>query len=587
MKYSSIPLAQAVVSQCKNELIKHIIISPGSRNAPLILSFTSDSFFKCYSVVDERSAAFFALGMAQQLNEPVALVCTSGSALLNYYPAITEAYYSQIPLVVLSADRPEYLIDRGDGQTIRQKNVFANHIGLQAHLQQDLTHSFAKVKTYQQNVPEDPNELHEAQKILHQTNKNTVKEALVYAKKNQLPVHLNIPFEEPLYKTVEVQLAPRKATALSNISDKIPDSLLVSSLEKHPKVMVLVGVLAPNTIKEEQLKSLAESNALVLTETTSNLCSDSFVSSIDSLIAPIEKAPNSADLFEHLQPDLLITFGGAIVSKKIKSFLREHPPKSHWHIGYESARDTYFCLKENFKMSQGDFIDQLVQHPSKTPYKNHWVNEYKQLLKQADSFVIQAPFSDFKVHNTIVNNLPKGTLVHYSNSTAIRYSQLFPPICKVSIYCNRGTSGIDGSTSTAVGASWIHKKLSVLVSGDLSFFYDSNAFWNRYVSPNFRVILLNNQGGGIFRILPTGKEDEAFESFFETPHLLKAKDLCSLYGLEYRSASDLESSEVELTRLFEPTEKAVILEIFTPRKVNDLVLNGYFETLSKNVFSKE
>ncbi len=585
MKYSSIPLAQAVVSQCKNELIKHIVISPGSRNAPLILSFTSDPFFNCYSVVDERSAAFFALGMAQQLKEAVALVCTSGSALLNYYPAITEAFYSQIPLVVLSADRPDYLIDRGDGQTIRQRNVFVNHIGFQAHLKQDLTHSLSKVKAFQKNIPEDPKELQVAQEFLHQTNINTVKEALVYAKENQMPVHLNTPFEEPLYNTVELQLTSKKATALSTASDKLPKDLLANNLDKFPKVMVLVGVLPPNTIEEEQIKSLAESTALVLTETTSNLCSDSFVSSIDSLIAPIEKAPNSADLFKQLQPDLLITFGGAIVSKKIKSFLREHPPKSHWHIGFESARDTYFCLKDHFKISQGEFIDQLLQYPSKTPYKNHWVKEYKQLLKQADSYVIQAPFSDFRVHKALVENLPKGALVHYSNSTAIRYSQLFPPTIRVSIYCNRGTSGIDGSTSTAIGASWIHKELSVLVSGDLSFFYDSNAFWNRYVNPNFRVILLNNQGGGIFRILPTGKDDEAFESFFETPHLLKAKELCNLYGLEYRSAFDLESTESELSQLFNPTEKAVVLEIFTPRKVNDLVLNGYFETLSKNVFS--
>ena len=138
MKYPKIPLAQTVVELCKAKNIKHIIISPGSRNAPLTLGFSTNKFFKCYSIVDERSAGFFALGIAQQIKCPVAILCTSGSAMLNYYPAISEAFYSDIPLIVLSADRPKHLINIGDGQTINQKHVFENHILYSAYLKLDL-----------------------------------------------------------------------------------------------------------------------------------------------------------------------------------------------------------------------------------------------------------------------------------------------------------------------------------------------------------------------------------------------------------------------------------------------------------------
>jgi len=138
MKYSKIPLSQTVVTLCKTHNIRHIVISPGSRNAPLTIGFTHDDFFNCYSIVDERCAAFFALGIAQQIQEPVAVVCTSGSALLNYYPAVSEAYYSHIPLVVLSADRPQCLVGIGDGQTIKQKNVYGDHVLYSANLKLDL-----------------------------------------------------------------------------------------------------------------------------------------------------------------------------------------------------------------------------------------------------------------------------------------------------------------------------------------------------------------------------------------------------------------------------------------------------------------
>ena len=202
MKHSSIPSAQLVVQHCKAKKLQNIVISPGSRNAPLIIGFTEDPYFTCYSIVDERSAAFFALGIAQQLKEPVALVCTSGSALLNYYPAIAEAFYSGIPIVAITADRPVYKIDVGDGQTIRQDHVFDRHIGYSANLRQDVTHSLARVQKYaSQWLKEGTAE--ENQSEIKQFNDSELNKALNVAVQVKLPVHINVPFEEPLYDTVD------------------------------------------------------------------------------------------------------------------------------------------------------------------------------------------------------------------------------------------------------------------------------------------------------------------------------------------------------------------------------------------------
>lgn len=202
MKYSSIPSAQSVVLHCKAKGIQDIVISPGSRNAPLTISFTEDSYFNCYSIVDERCATFFALGMAQQSQKPVAVLCTSGSALLNYYPGIAEAFYSNIPLVAISADRPLYKIDIGDGQTIRQDYVFERHIGFSANLKQDVGHASEKVRKYAPDYIEN-DDLVGTQKSIQAFNDCQLNQALNTVLNEKLPVHINVPFEEPLYNTID------------------------------------------------------------------------------------------------------------------------------------------------------------------------------------------------------------------------------------------------------------------------------------------------------------------------------------------------------------------------------------------------
>ena len=349
MKHSSIPSAQSVVMHCKAKGIENIVISPGSRNAPLTISFTEDSFFKCFSIVDERSAAFFALGIAQQLRKPVAVVCTSGSALLNYYPAIAEAFYSDIPLVVISADRPVYKIDVGDGQTIRQDDVFHRHIGYSANLKQDVAHATDRVEKYAPELISEVGVIATQQKV-QAYNDLELNKAFNTTLSTGLPVHINVPFEEPLYNVLN---EPSVKPEISNgevEQESVADMGLYKGLWGSAKrKIVLVGVNHPNAIEQRFLDILGnDPSVLVLTESTSNLHHPNFFPSIDSIVAPIEKSEDSEELFKKLKPDILLTFGGLIVSKKIKAFLRHHQPQEHWHIDQLKAYNTFFSLTRHF-----------------------------------------------------------------------------------------------------------------------------------------------------------------------------------------------------------------------------------------------
>lgn len=584
MKYSSIPLAQTLVAQCKEHRISNIVISPGSRNAPLTISFTEDPFFSCYSIVDERCAAFFALGMAQNIGNPVAVVCTSGSALLNYYPAVAEAFYSEIPLVVISADRPPYKIDVGDGQTIRQDKVFDRHIGYSANLRQDLTHATERILRYRPEWLMNK-DLEKAQKEVQTTNENEINRALRTARTHMLPVHLNFPFEEPLYGFTEL---PSLGSETSSIPKGERETI---ALERYAKIwngarrkLVLVGVNPPNAVSGSCLEELAnDASVLVLTETTSNLHHPNFFNSIDSLVAPIELMPDKDERFEALRPEILLTFGGLIVSKKIKAFLRQYGPQHHWHIGERRANDTFYCLDAHLKTSINTVLSAFYVGDKKSIYSNYfgrWNAVKSSYLRKQQQYLQQIPFTDFTVFNTVLDRIPSDYQLHLANSSTIRYAQLFNMKPSISVFCNRGTSGIDGSTSTAVGASIYNRTPTLLITGDLSFFYDSNALWNDYIRKDFRIIVINNNGGGIFRILPGREDSDNFQRFFETTHKLDAASLCNMYGIDYFNANDDSTLTSALSGFFDSSDSPKLLEVHTPRLLNDKILMNYFHFIS-------
>lgn len=551
MNYSSIPLAQIAVNLCQKVGLEHIVLSPGSRNAPLTIGFTENPYFTTYSVVDERSAAFFALGIAQQIQKPVALVCTSGSALLNYYPAIAEAFYSRIPLVILSADRPLEFIDIGDGQTIRQPNVYANHI------------------LYNANCTEDMEKM--------QKNKEMVYKALQIAQQQMGPVHINLPFSEPLYDTVEspnIAVDLEKLPALVTETWHLDSDIPITQWNTAEKKMVLVGVLTPDSLEQKWVDILLEDpSVLVFTETTSNLHGSRIIPTIDMLLEGLSEAEKQA-----LQPDLLLTFGGFVVSKKIKAFLRNYPPILHWHVDPYTALDTYFVLSKYFQTNIQEFLSNILISESKvhSTYQEYFWHVYQKRINRRAEFANTVPYSDFGVYHRIFQQLPKNSNLQLSNSATIRYAQLFSLLESVSVFCNRGTSGIDGSTSTAIGAAVASDKPTLLITGDLSFFYDSNALWNTNTPKNFRIIIINNSGGGIFRIIPPKKAKE-FTTYFETKHELTAQHLAAMYDYEYIAVTDYSSLEVALFNFYDKSNRSKIMEVFTPSEKNEEILSDYFK----------
>ena len=586
MRYPKIPLAQTVIELFKSKGIQHIVISPGSRNAPLTIGFTNNSFFKCYSIVDERSAGFFALGIAQQTKQPVAVVCTSGSAVLNYYPAVAEAFYSNIPLVVVSADRPKHLIGIGDGQTINQKNVFENHILYSANLKLDIKD--------ENNIPEEEDlpifkNLEDRlerflglEKDIQTYNETEINLAINKVLVKKGPIHINVPFDEPLYETVEA-LTVKPKVIIPEIKTKTIDSYTLEECldrwNKAIKKMILVGSCNPNIIDNKWLEELSEDDSvIVLTETTSNLHHQDFFPSIDQLIAPLTEDEKKA-----LQPDVLLTFGGMIVSKKIKAFLRKFQPKEHWHVDEKYAPDTFFCLDKHIETTPNQFFETFlpkITHYVKSDYKEDWIAVKQNRLLAHDKYLKSIPFSDFKVFETILKAIPDHRVLQVGNSSAIRYTQLFSLNPTLEVYCNRGTSGIDGSTSTAAGFAAVSDKPVVFISGDLSFLYDSNGLWNNYIPNNFRIIVINNQGGGIFRILPGDKNTENFDTYFETVQQHSVKPLAKMYTFEYLSAETEIQLKNKLQKFFESSEKPKILEVVTPRLLNDEVLLNYFLSLT-------
>ncbi|OYT15797.1 MAG: 2-succinyl-5-enolpyruvyl-6-hydroxy-3-cyclohexene-1-carboxylic-acid synthase [Bacteroidetes bacterium 4572_77] len=540
------------------EGICDMVISPGSRNAPMMLTFPEYKAFNIYSIIDERSAGFFALGLAQKSNKPVLLNCTSGSALLNYAPAIAEAYYQKIPLIVLSADRPKHLIDQGDGQCIRQENIFTNYIRKSVQLSEDPI-SNGLIEHYQQMILES-----------------------IFASQYPVcgPVHINVPLAEPIYNTKEKE-------SLSLLPQKRPLEILkpanIKDLEQlwlqAQKKMIIVGQHIPNQSFSLLLQELIKSqDVIVLYETTSNISQLNGIGCIDATLSQIKAENENKSL-----PDLIISLGEQVVSKKVKAWLREQKGFKHWFVNMDSKpMDTYFQLSQHVQTTDEIFLKLLLKFPTKDrpkTYQDHWIAMREKAQKQHHTFLEKVIFSDLYVFNQLHKSIPKEAInLHFANSTAIRYSQFFKFSAKHIINGNRGVSGIDGSTSTALGASQKNQMLTCLITGDISFFYDSNALWNKYLHANFRIIIINNAGGGIFRFIQ-GPASSAHLDLFETTHKRNAKRIALDASMEYESVDNKEDLQKALNLFFKKSKKAKILEIFTPKELNAAVLKDYFRFL--------
>ncbi len=560
MMQSDIGVVQLLVQLCVDHGVKSVVITPGSRNAPLAISFHHHTQIDCYSIVDERSAGFFALGLSLAKNEPVALCCTSGTALLNYYPSVAEAFYQRCPLVVLSADRPPEKIDQQDGQTIRQAHVMDHHVRKSVNLVMDAN---------------DPN--------AHTHNSRLINEALLAASYPiSGPVHINIPLREPLYHTVELEHPVSKAISMYSGTARLDETQwdqLLSVFEQSGKVMILLGMNTHDPKTKEALQTLDEWGQIaILQETTSNSRRSHDIH-IDRLLGSISK-----DQFNEFSPDLLITAGGGVISKRLKQWLRAYPPQSHWHVntGGEIV-DTYQALSKVIDMDPGHFLIELSKRaqPIQSLYKIAWSEKEMVARYRHNEYLKDCPYSDLKVFSLIEEASKAYALdLHVGNSSAIRYVQLFDfPFVRYH-HCNRGTSGIDGASSTAVGYAHETQFPTLLITGDISFFYDINAWWNQYISPQLKVILINNGGGNIFRLIDGPSQGGALDPYQETPHDLNAEDICRTFRVSYSFVDNEIALVSELDTFFESSSQPSLLEIRTPKLENPRIWKAYFKYLT-------
>ncbi len=540
--------------------IRKVVFSSGSRNAPLVIAFNEHGGFQTFSIHDERSAAFFALGMAQQTGKTVAIACTSGSAALNYAPAIAEAYYQRIPLLVITADRPLEWIDQGEGQTMRQHNIYANFIKNSYEIFQETVH---------------PDELRYNTRMFNEAIN------LTQIAPNG-PVHVNIPLREPLYRmdknfrTDNVEII-ENISPLPELSDSVMDSLAEIWNDSRRKI-ILTGILPEDTELKEIIKTLSDDpSVVVMTETTSNIYDENFINNIDRFIMSIEDE-------EEYKPDLLLTLGSNIVSKKIKFLLRKWNPAEHWDVD-ESDKiiDTYKSLTKHIKSELKSFLRGLDKRKkiNDSDFSDKYMQQENRVKIKHENFLKNSSWSDLKAYYIVNKYLPENINLQMANSTAVRYAQLMDSRSDILYNSNRGVAGIDGCTSTAVGASISNGRKTVLVTGDVAFLYDSNALWNRYLGENLRIIVFNNEGGNIFRFIPGPSDTGQLEEFFEAHHSINSEHIAKAFDVNYYNAKDEEELIDNLSVFFDTqsNNRPAVLEIFTPRLKNMEILKEYFGNL--------
>lgn len=530
--------------------LREVVCSPGSRNAPLVLALRAFPEIRVRMVVDERTAAFTALGIAMATGTPCALCCTSGSAVANYYPAVTEAFYQRIPLILLTADRPQNRIDQREGQSIRQKGLFQNHILDEQEIQEEAL---------------------DQQEILKQSWK--------ICTTHSGPIHWNFPLSEPLYGKREYDEPQAFEWPVKELNSAEVDwESIAEEWKNYSRILFIVGQNSrPEQVREER-RLLAKIQSLfpqigLFYETLSNLSGLPGVACIDRLVLTLGEEES-----QDLLPDLVVSWGGEWVSRKVKQWLSANQQLRHWHVDPFLHPDILQVAMRKVKCGPIEFLEGILTHLSpetNSAYAQQLQEASRQrnVLTQSSSF----PWSDFQLFRYLSKKLNGSIHLFNGNSSVVRYIQLLEWPASIFHLGNRGVSGIDGMTATALGyASAINEEV-LLISGDLAFLYDSNAFWQE-LPPNFKVLVVNNGGGGIFRIIDGPTESGWLEEHFEQHHARKAEELAHMYGLPYLRAE----SEAELNNVFHswlsPTGCGV-LEVFTPRESNNTVLKQYFKKL--------
>jgi len=552
-----------IVDICAQHGIEKAIISPGSRNAPLIIAFNRHPKLKCYSISDERSAAFIALGMAQATKNTVAIICTSGSAALNYAPAVAEAFFQQTPLLVITADRPPEWIDQWDGQTIRQQNIYGNHTknNYNLHL-----------------LNEDRNSQILAYRM--------VNEACIQANNNgKGPVHLNIPFREPFYPTeneawrldenakyVKYHSAPKTLTTELT-------AVLKDDFNQFKNVVFLLG---QDDYSEAFLTALDETAELLNIPIFADVISNGHKLKHAIRFTDANALAIKTEEEQKFQPELIISFGRSIISKNLKLFLRNAKLKQ-WHIDADKATisDPFTAISKMIASESILFLEAMRQFsPKADKFLDRWKQLDIQTAQKIQGFLAnQSQFNEFSSLNTIIASIPANAHVHLANSLSVRYANFIGLNTAKRVWSNRGTSGIDGSNSTAIGHALANPdEQHFLITGDVAFFYDRNAFWHKYNLSNLKIILINNKGGSIFRMIKGPGQQAELEEFFETEQRLDASKLCEEFNIDYFPVQEQKQLKETLSN-WASIRDCSLLEIQT----NSLINQEIFETFKREL----
>ncbi|MBP6386001.1 MAG: 2-succinyl-5-enolpyruvyl-6-hydroxy-3-cyclohexene-1-carboxylic-acid synthase [Pseudarcicella sp.] len=534
--------------------VKNAIVSPGSRNAPLTIALARHPNIDSKSISDERSAGFIALGMAQTLNQPVVLCCTSGSAVYNYAPAVAEAFFQEIPLIILSADRPKEWIHQHDGQTIYQQDIFGKHVKKSFSLGADFQHNDASW---------------EVNRLVNEA----VNTANTFPKG---PVHINVPLREPFYPEKNENIVFKKVRNIEILSSEKTLSLHdVSALHemilKGKKVLLAIGQHHLDSEFISQIKEFSNKYQIpIVGDIISNLGND-FIHNHDFF---------ASKLTPEFVPDILITYGKSFISKSFKTFLRNNYIATHIHfqeneLHIDTFQSVTHLIYANFKA----FIDSNSQIMNNLERNKLERIEYKLNLEKLDLqwndkkriFWNEAlAFNELSVFEVFLNKIPSNSVLHLANSMTVRYANHIglSTVGQIEVFANRGTSGIDGCVSSAVGCALATDKLVFLIVGDVAFFYDRNALWNNYLPNNLRIILLNNHGGGIFRMLEGSSAQPELEEFFETNQTMNAKNTSEDAGLNYNLVKSISDFNNVLPSFINSNSPASIIEIESSAIVN-------------------
>lgn len=553
--YSDLKNVQILISLLKQYGVRHIVLSPGNRNVPIVHSVEEDDFFKCYSITDERSAGFFAIGLIHRCNEPVAICCTSGTAVCNYASAVNEAFYQNLPLVVITADRNPYFLNQLEDQMIPQMSVFRD---------------VCKMSVQLPIVKEEQDEW---------VCQNRINSALLEIDHHgKGPVHINIPIENGTtsFDTKVLPTAKKINRVYANTDG-------VASLEERlhgKRIFVLYGQSAP--CSEELVTSLeafaSQYDAVIGVDHLSNLrCKGS----VNTFLAP--KMLEDAKL-KALLPDIVISCGGNFISNLRPLFRNNADKVEHWLISESGlVQDPFHCLTEVIEGTPVEFFKKVASGNSGKvgKYYAEWQSAMNTCILK------EIPYSDLLAVEKFMNKLKPSDKLHLANSSSVRLANHFELPSGVEVTCNRGTNGIDGSASSFIGEAALSEDVNYLLIGDLSFFYDMNSLWNRYVGKNVRILLNNNSGAGIFHCTIGKSKISTINMHTAAEHFFSAEGWAVSAGMKYLSARNEQELESALEKFTSEEEGPFFLEIFTDKEKDATILRSIYGKNNKTPSIKQ